>query len=120
VLNSTFEENNSTLRALPKIASTLSLIKTLQLTNLPLGIPIGLLTFAEYRLLSIIRAVAEGSRARPSVIIIEEPLAGLSMAQQSALITLMNDAQQSQGATWIAVTRDTRFCDPQAGSPVAL
>jgi len=106
LLNATFDESAVLLKTLPKLSSALALINALSLSYLPLGMPTALLSTSELRLIKIIRAILEGTQPRPLLIIVEEPLTGISLEQQRALISLMNDPERSHGATWVAVAQN--------------
>jgi ABC-type transport system involved in cytochrome c biogenesis ATPase subunit len=104
VLNSTFTEEASVLRALPKVSKTLSLLALLELDKLPLGMPTSLLSFSERRLTAIATSILSASASRPPVLVIEEPFAGLSDRQAQGLTALMSEHELGRDVTWIIVT----------------
>jgi hypothetical protein len=108
ILNSTFSRAENVLRALPKVARALALVKLLRLEHLPVGMPIGLLSFSEQRLAAIAAAILSSPKSRPPVIIIEEPLAGLSSQQAEGLTNLMTCHELGEQVTWIVISRDSR------------
>ncbi len=104
VLNSTFHEESGVLRALPKVSKALSLLSLLELDHLPIGMPTSLLSFSERRLTAIATGVLSGTSSRPAVLVIEEPLAGLSPEQTEGVTKLMSGHELSKDVTWIVVT----------------
>ncbi len=104
ILNSPFHEEAEVLRALPKINKVLSLLSLLKLDHLPIGMPTSLLSFSERRLAAIATGILSARASRPPVLVIEEPLAGLSAQQAEGVIELMSGHQLSKDVTWILLT----------------
>lgn len=104
VLNSTFHEESGVLRALPKVSKALSLLSLLKLDHLPIGMPTSLLSFSERRLAAIASSILSATASRPTLLVIEEPLAGLSLDQAEGLTKLMSGHELSKDVTWIIVT----------------
>ncbi len=104
VLNSTFREESGVLRALPKVSKALSLLSLLELDHLPIGMPTSLLSFSERRLAAIATSILSATASRPTVLVIEEPFAGLSTVQAEGVTKLMSGHEISKDVTWIVVT----------------
>lgn len=113
VLNSTFSEAAGILRTLPRISDALGILRLLCLDHLPVGMPTRLLSFSERRLTAIAASVLSGTQSRPSAIVIDEPLAGLSQEQAEGLLSLMTSRQYSCYTSWLLVSRDPQL-DPYA------
>ncbi len=109
LLNSTFSEAESVLRALPRVANSLSLLKLLELDHLPVGMPACLLSFSERKLTAIGTSILSGTKSRPTVLIIEEPFAGLSERQAAGLTQLITNHELGKDVTWLLVGRDARL-----------
>jgi excinuclease ABC subunit A len=85
MLNQNFDEAFVTLKALPKAARTLKLIEMFELQKLPLGMPLTLLSDSEQRAVLLAQALLRATRARPSIVLIEEPEMHLSRQQRCAI-----------------------------------
>jgi ABC-type uncharacterized transport system ATPase subunit len=107
LLNSTFSEAAGTLRSLPKVSDLLAILRLLRLDHLPIGMPTRLLSFSERRLTAIAAGILSGTRSRPSIIVIDEPLAGLSQEQAEGLLSLLTSGQYSNFSSLLLVSRGT-------------
>lgn len=105
ILNAPLSASADTLRALPKMKEVLELGSYLGLTEIPLGMPITLLATQQRRLLAIAHAMLSGTTSRPSLIIIEEPGAGLTEPQQRGLVATVAHPAFKERVSWIGVQR---------------
>lgn len=85
MLNQTCAEGHHTLKALPKAARTLALVERFGLQDIPLGMPLTLLSNSEQRAVLLVRAILHATRAKPSILLLEEPELALSDRQRAAL-----------------------------------
>ncbi len=85
MLNQTFGEALPVLKALPKAARVLKLIELFELQGLPPGMPLTLLSDSERRATTLVRAILQTTRAKPSILLIEEATLALSPQQHVAL-----------------------------------
>lgn len=104
MLNQTFREALPVLKALPKASNTLRLIEIFELQQLPLGMPVALLSDSEQRATNIVRAILHTTRTKPSILLIEEPELGLSPQQQAALSEVRGAWPEGEFITSIEVT----------------
>ncbi len=104
ILNASLSTSEETLRALPKMKEVFELASMLGITELPLGMPVTLLSTPQRRLLAIAHAMLSGTKARPSVIVIEEPIVGLSGEQRAGLEAAVTDPTFEERVSWIGVS----------------
>ena len=103
ILNAPLSASGDTLRALPKMKEVLELGSSLGLTDIPLGMPITLLATHQRRLLAIAHAMLSGTPSRPSLIIMEEPGAGLTETQRRGLAAVVAHPAFKERVSWIGV-----------------
>jgi hypothetical protein len=104
ILNAPISASGDTLRALPKMKEVVELGSSLGLADIPLGMPVTLLATHQRRLLAIAHAMLSGTTPRPSLIIIEEPGAGLTETQRRGLEAAVTHAAFKDRVSWIGVT----------------
>lgn len=104
MLNQTCAEAHSTLRALPKAARTLALVERFGLHDIPLGMPLTLLSDSEQRAVLLVRAIVHSTHTKPSIILLEEPLIGLSDLQRAALDDVCTTSPEPAALTRIEVS----------------
>lgn len=104
ILNAPLSDSQDTLRALPKMKEVFELASTLGIADLPLGMPVTLLSIPQRRVLAIAHAMLSGTRSRPSVIVIEEPIVGLSGQQRAGLEAAVTDPTFEERVSWIGVS----------------
>jgi ABC-type branched-subunit amino acid transport system ATPase component len=71
--------------------------------------PACLLSFSERKLTAIGTSILSGTKSRPTVLIIEEPFAGLSERQAAGLTQLITNHELGKDVTWLLVGRDARL-----------
>jgi hypothetical protein len=100
--NHTLESALPIARALPRSARALRLADQLGLMQLPLGLPLTLLSRAEQRLILFAQAILRSPKNSPSLIIFEDIHIGLS-AEQQALVQRIEQSDD-RGASTIGYT----------------
>jgi hypothetical protein len=90
LLNGTIREALPVLKALPKKTITLKIIEALTLLDIPLGLPMRLLSPGEHRLLLIAQGILRGTPSRPALVVVEGAFAGFDLQQHSALVKLIS------------------------------
>lgn len=103
VLNQPIERSLGTLASLSKAKSALNLATILDLNQLPLGMPVALLSHSELRRLAIVKALLKGRVSKPVIILIEQPDAGLSASQRAAVRQVRDRALLEGSAVWVEV-----------------
>jgi ABC-type branched-subunit amino acid transport system ATPase component len=103
ILNAPLSASEDTLRALPKMKEVFELSSLLSLADLPLGMPVTLLSGPQRRLLSIAHALLVSTKARPSVIVLEEPAVGFSERHRAALDSAIQLPAYSERCGWFGV-----------------
>lgn len=101
ILNAPLSSSVQLLRSLPKMGDASLLIELLDLGEIPLGMPVALLSPAARRLIAIARGVLEGTLKRPSLMVVEEPFAGLSSRQIDGLLKVVRHPQFTDKNAWI-------------------
>ena len=101
ILNAPLSASEDTLRALPRMKEVFELITLLSLADLPLGMPVTLLSGPQRRLLSIAHALLVSTKTRPSVIVLEEPEVGFSERQRVALLSAIQLPAYSERCGWV-------------------
>jgi hypothetical protein len=108
LLDRTIDAAMPTLKTLPRAHEQLSLVKTLGLTSLPLGLPCALMSSSEARLVRILQAVLS-TKTRPRVIILEEPFTGLASGQRDAFRELLDSLPTMCKGAIVLVGTDPRL-----------
>ena len=103
ILNAPLSASEDTLRALPRMKEVFELITLLSLADLPLGMPVTLLSGPQRRLLSIAHALLVSTKTRPSVIVLEEPTVGFSERHSVALLSAIQLPAYSERCGWVWV-----------------
>jgi hypothetical protein len=103
ILNAPISTSQDTLRALPKMREVLELVTMLGLSELPLGMPVTLLSVPQRRLLAIAHGILSGTVSRPAILVIEEPYAGFSDEQRRGLMSALAHSAFSERVSWLAV-----------------
>jgi hypothetical protein len=103
ILNAPLSACEDTLRALPRMKEVFELSTLLSLADLPLGMPVALLSGPQRRLLSVAHAMLVSTKTRPSVIVLEEPHVGFSERQRAALISAMRLPAFHERCGWVGV-----------------
>jgi ABC-type branched-subunit amino acid transport system ATPase component len=106
ILNATISASRETLRALPKMKEVVELASLLGLTELPLGMPVTLLTTQQRRLLAIAHAMLLGTATRPSLIVVEEPRVAWSIDHRTGLEAVVAHPAFRERVSWVGVTGD--------------
>jgi predicted transcriptional regulator len=106
ILNATISASRETLRALPKMKEVVELASLLGLTELPLGMPVTLLTTQQRRLLAIAHAMLLGTATRPSLIVVEEPWVAWSMDHRTGLEAVVAHPAFRERVSWVGVSGD--------------
>ena len=104
VLNSPLGSIKDTLRALPKMAVLIELIDELALSDIICGMPLSLLTPPEQRLLMIVGSILNASKARPRLVMLEEPFTGLSREQIVGLRRIFTLPSLSGRVGWLLIS----------------
>lgn len=104
ILNAPLSDSQDTLRALPKMREVFELASLLGIADLPLGMPVALLSVTQRRLLAIAHAMLSGTKSSPSLIVIEEPFVGLSREQRAGLEAAVTDPTFEERVSWIGVS----------------
>lgn len=104
ILNQSIENSLSLLSALYRSNEVLALITALRLTNLPLGMPLSLLRGHEQRAIRIIGALARAKPTKPSILLVEEPLALLSDEQLHGLQEIQRTQRIREISCWIEIS----------------
>jgi hypothetical protein len=107
ILNAPLSASEDTLRALPRMKEVFELITLLSLAHLPLGMPVALLSGPQRRLLSVAHALLVSTKARPSVIVLEEPEVGFSEGHRAALLSGIQLPAFSERCGWVGVRGGT-------------
>jgi hypothetical protein len=103
ILNAPLSASENTLRALPRMKEVFELVTLLSLADLPLGMPVTLLSGPQRRLLSIAHALLVSTKTRPSVIVLEEPEVGFSERQREALVSVIQLPAFHERSGWVGV-----------------
>ncbi|MEY4669153.1 MAG: hypothetical protein RL518_1852 [Pseudomonadota bacterium] len=103
ILNTPLSASQDTLRALPKMKEVFELTNLLQVANLPLGMPVALLSAAQRRALAIVHSMLSGTTNRPAIIIVEEPAVGFSDTQRRGLESALAHSSFTGRTSWIGV-----------------
>lgn len=102
ILNSTFSQSSSFLRALPRSSLVLKLVELLDLSHLPLGMPLALISFSERRRVQLLAATMDGhSPKRPQVVLVELPFAGLSEKHAHAVESIVTTPELAPQIAWV-------------------
>jgi excinuclease ABC subunit A len=103
ILNAPLSASEDTLRALPRMKEVFEIVTLISLVDLPLGMPVTLLSGAQRRLLSIAHALLVSTKIRPSVIVLEEPEVGFSERQRAAVLSAIQLPAYSERCGWVWV-----------------
>lgn len=104
ILNAPLSASEDILRALPRMKEVFELITLLSLADLPLGMPVTLLSGPQRRLLSVAHALLVSTKARLSVIVLEEPHVGFSEPQRAALLLAIQLPAFHERCGWVGVS----------------
>jgi hypothetical protein len=89
LLNTPLNEILPLLRALPRAAEVIICVEALNLTHLPLGMPVALMNRSEQDALLWIQALLTASFNKPMIALVESPLINLNTRQRRGLRTLL-------------------------------
>ncbi len=103
ILNAPLSTVRDTLRALPKMKDVVELASLLTLEDLPLGVPVALLSTPQRRLVAIAHAMISGTKTRPSLVVVEEPSVGFSAQQLRGLESAIAHPVFADRVGWIGV-----------------
>lgn len=104
ILNAPLSASIQLLKSLPKMGEVALLIELLGLAEIPLGMPVTLLSPASRRLIAIARGILEGTANRPSLLVVEEPYAGLSSQHIEGLCQAIRHPRFLDKTAWIFTT----------------
>jgi ABC-type branched-subunit amino acid transport system ATPase component len=88
-----------------------NLASMLDVADLPLGMPVTLLSTPQRRLLTIAHAMLSGIMTRPALIVIEEPCVGLSDKQRSGVKAAMDHPAFAERVSWLGVSGIVSECN---------
>lgn len=103
LLNSTILGALPILTTLPKVTELLRLLDELQLSDLPLGMPLALMSYTELRRIRFIEILINLKKTLPNVVLVEEPLIGWSPTILSVVEQNMCRYAEKTATTWILV-----------------
>jgi ABC-type molybdenum transport system ATPase subunit/photorepair protein PhrA len=86
------------------MAVLIELIDELALSNIICGMPLSLLTPPEQRLLMIVGSILNASKARPRLVMLEEPFTGLSREQIVGLRRIFTLPSLSERVGWLLIS----------------
>ncbi len=96
LLNIPVREALPLLRALPRASELVRLLEALDLTHLPLGMPVTLMNEAEQHALIWTQAFLAASITKPSIVLVEAPITTLSAKQSDGLQELLRNSPQAR------------------------
>lgn len=103
LLNTPLEGSLALLRALPRASELVTLLETLKLTHLPLGMPVALMSKSERHALLWIEALLSASPSKPAITLVEAPITILTPEQVRGLQHLLENASSARHLTVITI-----------------
>lgn len=103
MLNQPIERSAPILFALGRMRETIELTLELGLGQLPLGMPLALLSLSEARRLALLRGLRAATTQKPAIIVLEEPELGFPTSMQTALRQIRTERPESRKCVWIEV-----------------
>lgn len=88
---------------IPKIGKTLALAVQLSLGDLPIGMPISLLSHSELRRLRLIEALTNRKKTTPNLFLLEDPSVGWGMVSQKTILELLKQSTTELTTTWVLI-----------------
>ena len=101
ILNQPVRESADTLRALGRVKAALELADALNLSELPLGMPLILLSSSELRRLLILRAVLASQSKKTCIVALEGADIGFSPKNRRAILQLQTSQNLATSCAWI-------------------
>jgi ABC-type branched-subunit amino acid transport system ATPase component len=101
VYNLNIRRVESLFANIPKIGKTLALAVRLSLGDLPIGMPISLLSHSELRRLRLIEALINRKKTTPNLFLLEDPSVGWGMVSQKTILELLQQSTTELTTTWV-------------------